>query len=75
MSGTSHSKSSTVARELKHAASTEHKAALATHKMDSAIREAQVLSSGNSKRIKRYFFRKFAYKLFGKFMGKTMAHL
>jgi hypothetical protein len=33
---------------------------------------AEVLASGNPKRIRRYFFRKWAYKLFGKFMGKTI---
>jgi hypothetical protein len=36
---------------------------------------AEVLASGNPKRIRRYFFRKFAYKLFGKFMGKTINKL
>ena len=30
------------------------------------------LASGNEKRIERYFLRKMAYKLFGKFMGKTI---
>ena len=29
-------------------------------------------AAGNEKRIERYFLRKMAYKLFGKFMGKTI---
>ena len=68
----SHSHTSTVGKELKHAAAEEHKAAHAAHKVDSAVYEAQVLSSGNSKRIKRYFARKWAYKIFAKLMGKTI---
>lgn len=67
----SHS-SNGVAHELKHVAAEEHKAAKAAHKVDSTIYEAQVLTSGNPKRIERYFLRKMAYKLFGKFMGKTI---
>ncbi|WIG57677.1 MAG: hypothetical protein OJF49_000422 [Ktedonobacterales bacterium] len=66
------SKSSGAGHELKHAAAEEHKAARAAHKVDSTIYAAEVLASGNSRRIRRYFFRKFAYKLFGKFMGKTI---
>jgi hypothetical protein len=66
---------STVGKELKHAAAEEHKAARTARKVDSTVYEAQVLASGNSKRIRRYFFRKLAYKLFGKFMGKATSHL
>lgn len=62
----------TVGHELNHVAAQEHKVARAARKVDSSIYEAQVLSSGNPKRIERYFLRKFAYKLFGKFMGKTV---
>ena len=29
-------------------------------------------ASGNPKRIERYFLRKWAYRLFGRFMGKTI---
>lgn len=58
--------------ELKHAAATEHKAVRTARKVDSKIYEAEVLASGNPKRVERYFARKFAYKLFGKFMGKTL---
>jgi|GEM_PF-782252 hypothetical protein len=68
----SHSHTSTTGKELKHAAAEEHKVARAAHKVDSKIYEAEVLTSGNPKRIERYFFRKWAYKLFGKFMGKTI---
>jgi hypothetical protein len=50
----SHSHSSTAGKELKHVASEEHKAARAAHKVDSAVYEAQVLTSGNEKRIERY---------------------
>ncbi|MBF6592574.1 MAG: hypothetical protein IVW57_18850 [Ktedonobacterales bacterium] len=57
---------------LDNAAATEHKVAKTAHRADSMIYEAQVLSSGNPKRVERYFLRKLAYKLFGKFMGKTI---
>jgi hypothetical protein len=66
---------SAISRELKHAAAEEHKAVRSAHKVDSAIREIEVLSSGNPRRIRRYFMRKFAYKLFGKLMGKTINRL
>ena len=36
---------------------------------------AEVLASGNTKRIRRYFLRKWAYKLFARFMGKTINKL
>lgn len=68
----SKSKSSGAARELKHAAAEEHKAVKAGRKVDSAIYAAEVVASGNPKRIERYFLRKLAYRLFGKFMGKTI---
>ena len=71
----SKSKSSSVGREAKHVAAEGHKAAKAVHKVDSSVYMAEVLASGNPKRIRRYFFRKFAYKLFGKFMGKTINKL
>ena len=72
--GQSHSShaQSGVGHELKHAAAEEHKAAKAAHKVDSTVYMAEVLASGNSKRIERYFLRKMAYKLFGKFLGKTI---
>jgi hypothetical protein len=65
-------KSSSASHELKHAAAEGHKAAKAVHKVDSSVYMAEVLASGNPKRIRRYFLRKWAYKLFGKFMGKTI---
>ncbi len=76
-SHTSHTAHSTSAagRELKHVASTEHKAAHAAYEVDRKVREFEVLSSGNPRRIRRYFMRKFAYRLFGKLMGKTINRL
>lgn len=71
----SHSSTSTsgdISHELKHAAAETHKAARAAHKVDSTVYMAEVLASGNPKRIERYFLRKLAYRLFGKFMGKTI---
>jgi hypothetical protein len=75
--GGSHSSqaSNGVARELKHVAADEHKAVRAARKVDSSIYMAEVVASGNPKRIERYFLRKLAYKLFGKFMGKAMKSL
>ena len=72
-SHTSHSKKSDgVAHTAKHLAAEEHKAVRSARKVDSAVYMGEVLASGNPKRIEKYFIRKFAYKLFGKFMGKTL---
>ena len=68
-------KSSGASHELKHAAAEGHKAAKAVHKVDSTVYMAEVMASGNAKRIRRYWFRKLAYKWFGKFMGKTLNKL
>lgn len=57
---------------LNSAAKTEHKLARDARKVDSKIYEAQVLTSGDPKRIERYFLRRFAYRMFGKLMGKTI---
>ncbi|HEX5547027.1 MAG TPA: hypothetical protein VFX24_06415 [Ktedonobacterales bacterium] len=65
-------KSSSAGRELKHAAAEGHKAAKAVHKVDSSVYMAEVMASGNAKRIRRYWFRKIAYKWFAKLMGKTI---
>jgi hypothetical protein len=65
-------KTGTAGHAVKHAAAEEHKAVRTARKVDSKIYEAEVLASGNPKRIERYFFRKWAYKLFGKLMGKTV---
>jgi hypothetical protein len=61
--------------QLKGMATEGHKAARVARKADSLVYETEVLASGNPKRIRRYFFRKIAYKLFGKFMGKAMKHV
>jgi hypothetical protein len=71
----SHSHTGTVGKELKHVAAEEHKAARTAHKVDSKIYEAEVLTSGNERRIRRYFIRRWAYKLFAKLMGKTVNRL
>ena len=72
----SKSKSSdSLGHELKHAAAEGHKAVKTARKVDSSVYMAEVLASGNPRRIRRYFFRKFAYKLFGRFMGKTINKL
>jgi hypothetical protein len=70
--GTTHTTSSNAGREIKHAAAEEHKAAKVAHKVDSSIYEAEVIASGNPKRVEKYFLRKLAYKLFARFMGKTV---
>lgn len=70
-----HTAAEGIAHELKGVAAEEHKVARGTRKADSTIYMAEVLASGSPKRIRRYFFRKFAYKLFGKFMGKTINKL
>jgi len=53
----------------------EHKVAKGAHKVDSAIYMGEVIASGKPKRIERYFLYKIAYKLFGKFMAKTVNKL
>jgi hypothetical protein len=67
-----HTASDSVGHELRHAAAEEHKAMRAAHRVDSSIYMAEALASGNPKRIERYFLRRLAYKLFGRFMAKTI---
>ena len=67
-----HTATGEVGHELKHLAADEHKVAHEARKVDSTVYMAEVLTSGNPKRIERYFLRKMAYKLFGKLMGKTI---
>lgn len=69
--GTSHQSSQT-GKAVRHVAAQEHKAMRDARKVDSAIYMAEALSSGDPKRIERYFIRKWAYKLFGRFMAKTV---
>jgi hypothetical protein len=57
---------------LNHMAAEEHKVARSARKVDSTVYMGEVLASGNPKRVERYFLRKFAYKFFGRFMGKTI---
>lgn len=68
----SHPEHSELAHTLNHAAAEEHKVARGARKVDSTVYMAQVLSSGNPKRIEKYFLRKMAYKWFAKLMGKTI---
>ncbi len=60
---------------VRHAEAEEHKIARSVYQADKRIREVEVLASGNPRRIRRYFARKWAYKLFGKLMGKTINRL
>jgi hypothetical protein len=53
----------------------EHKVAKGVRKVDSTVYMGEVLASGNPRRIIRYFVRKVAYKLFGRFMGKTLSKI
>jgi hypothetical protein len=68
-------KTSSAGREIKHVAAEGHKAAKAVHKVDSSVYMAEVMASGNPRRIRRYWFRKIAYKWFAKLMGKTINKL
>ena len=68
-------KTSSAGREIKHVAAEGHKAAKAVHKVDSSVYMAEVMASGIPKRIRRYWFRKIAYKWFAKLMGKTINKL
>jgi hypothetical protein len=56
----------------KHVIAEGHKVAKDIHKADSAVYMGEAIASGNPKRIERYFLRKLFYKLFAKFMGKTV---
>jgi hypothetical protein len=62
-------------RQIQHAAAQEHKVMREAHRVDSAIYMGEALASGNPKRIERYFLRRLAYKLFGRFMAKTVNRL
>jgi hypothetical protein len=52
-----------------------HKVARQARKVDSAVYMGEVIASGNPRRIMRYFIRKIAYKIFGRFMGKTLSKI
>ena len=58
--------------EVDHVLAEGHKVAKGVHQVDSATYMGEVIASGNPKRIEKYFIRKIAYKLFAKFMGKTV---
>lgn len=60
---------------LRNGLQTEHKVVHEAQVLDHDIRMAQVLSSGNPKRIEKYFLRRLAYKIFAKLMGKTLNRL
>lgn len=61
---------SAVGKEVRHGLAEEHKVARAAHRVDSDIAMAEVVASGNPRRMERYLFRKLAYKYFAKFMAK-----
>jgi hypothetical protein len=62
-------------RPLEEASSATGKAARATYEVHRKVRTAEVLTSGDPKEMERYFIRRWAYRLFARFMNKTMAKI
>ncbi len=60
---------------LEQASSATGRVERATYEAHRKVRTAEVLASGDPKRIEKYFLRRWAYRMFGRFMNKTMAKI
>jgi hypothetical protein len=62
-------------RPLEEASDVTGKAARATYDVHRKVRTAEVLTSGDPKLMEKYFIRRWAYRMFARFMNKTMAKI
>jgi hypothetical protein len=62
-------------RPLEEASDATGKAYRATYEVHRKVRTAEVLTSGNPKLITKYYIRRWAYRVFARFMNKTMAKI
>jgi hypothetical protein len=59
-------------RPLEEASDATGKAARATYEVHRKVRTAEVLTSGDPRLITKYYFRRWAYRVFARFMNKTV---
>jgi hypothetical protein len=62
-------------RPLEEASEATGKAYRATYDVHRKVRTAEVLTSGDPKLITKYYIRRWAYRVFARFMNKTMAKI
>jgi hypothetical protein len=62
-------------RPIEEASDATGKAARATYDVHRKVRTAEVLTSGDPKLITKYYIRRWAYRVFARFMNKTMAKI
>jgi hypothetical protein len=62
-------------RPLEEASSATGKVSRATYDVHRKVRTAEVLTSGDPKKMEKYFIRRWAYRMFARFMNKTMAKI
>jgi len=62
-------------RPLEEASDATGKAARATYEVHQKVRTAEVLTSRNPRLITKYYLRRWAYRVFARFMNKTMAKI
>ena len=59
-------------RPLEEASDATGKAYRATYEVHRKVRTAEVLTSGNPRLITKYYLRRWAYRVFARFMNKTV---
>jgi hypothetical protein len=62
-------------RPLEEASDATGKVYRATYDVHRKVRTAEVLTSGDPKLITKYYIRRWAYRVFARFMNKTMAKI
>ena len=59
-------------RPIEEASEATGKVSRATYDVHRKVRTAEVLTSGNPKLITKYYLRRWAYRVFARFMNKTV---
>jgi hypothetical protein len=62
-------------RPLEEASEATGKVSRATYDVHRKVRTAEVLTSGDPKKMEKYFIRRWAYRMFARFMNKAMAKI
>jgi hypothetical protein len=62
-------------RLLEEASSVTGKVERETYEAHRKVHMAEVLTSGDPKRIEKYFIRRWAYRTFNRFMNRVMRHV
>jgi hypothetical protein len=62
-------------RPIEEASEATGKVSRATYDVHRKVRTAEVLTSGDPKKMEKYFVRRWAYRMFARFMNKAMAKI